>query len=256
MIYIFKLKFNMPYGFRVGGTKQESNLLEALYQIDEQGSIYYLIPFSSWKGVFRRVTEMLVNSQSHFNNHSVSEDRVNQIYTVYSSSIEECVKNITDCDNDVVKVAIAKGIISKNDRSHDKKTEFAKLVEMWNCPVEKIYGSEYFAGSITISDSIVYSGVLSRTHAVIDRKSKKVLERHLYTEHIVDVNSVNVNLILRDYIKEWLDTLRFMANVGTFIGGSKSRGIGYIKLDTKESEFAEVRDITAKPVFKPLSDLL
>jgi hypothetical protein len=46
-----------------------------------------------------------------------------------------------------------------------------------------------------------------------------------------------------------------MSVVGTFIGGSKSRGIGYAQLDLRESEYAEMDSLTRKPLFRPLSEV-
>lgn len=90
---------------------------------------------------------------------------------------------------------------------------------------------------------------------MIDRKTRKSKEKHLFREQIIDVNSVSVKVIVRDMINEWFKTLEFLSQVGTFIGGGKGRGIGYALLDLKESEYAELDRLTRKPIFRPLSEV-
>ncbi|QIW22832.1 hypothetical protein EWF20_00740 [Sulfolobus sp. S-194] len=220
-IYLFKLKFNTPYGLRVGGNSQDINALIPL-SIGE----HYLIPSSTWKGIFRRATEVLLAKPSHFNEHKNEEVQ-------YDSSMDELLKS--------------KGI--------EKEEEKKKFIAMWNCPIERLYGSEYFASAVTFSDTLIKAGITERFHATIDRKTKKGMERYLFREQIVDVKSVNAKIIVRDRIEEWVKTLKFLSDVGTFIGGGKSRGIGYAMLDWKESEYAEVDKLTRKITFRPLEEL-
>ena len=225
-VYLFKLKFNTPYGLRVGGSKEDINVLTPL-KMDE----YYVIPWSSWKGIFRRATEVLIADPHHFNGHE--DDNV-----VDDGSLDEVLK--------------AKGLVDKSNEKVKKERE--KFIAMWNCPVERLYGSEYFASAVTFSDTLISSGINDRAHVVIDRKTRKAKERHLFREQIINVSSVSVKVIVRDRIGDWFKTLKFLSEEGTFIGGGKSRGIGYALLDWKESEYAKVDALTRKAVFRPLGD--
>ncbi|AHC52243.1 hypothetical protein SUSAZ_10330 [Sulfolobus acidocaldarius SUSAZ] len=238
-VYLYRLKFNLPNGLRVGGVYDTTEPLRI-------GSEEYLIPSSSLKGMFRRVTEIVLGNADHFNQHS----QVNNVYSKYKALIQNCENNPKNCVDEVVKIAVAKGI-------KDEK-EFVKLYNQYNCPIERLYGGDYFAGSITISDVLVKTNNIERPHVVIDRKAKTNLKKYLFTEKILDLRSIEVKVIIRgeaNYIP-WMRTLKFMREVGTFIGNSKSRGIGFIQLDDKESSMARVYSLLDKPIFKPLNDEL
>lgn len=226
-VYLFKLKFNTPYGLRVGGPKEDISTLTPL-RIGQ----HYVIPSSSWKGIFRRTTEVLITNPNHFRGHE-GED-------------------ITD-DGSLDELLEAKGLENKNDENVRKERK--RFIAMWNCPVERLYGSEYFASAVTFSDTLIDAEINQRTHVVIDRKTRKSEEKHLYSEQIVNVNSVRVKVIVRDRINDWIKTLKFLSEFGTFVGGGKSRGIGYAVLDWKESEYAEIDGLTRKIMFKPLDEL-
>ncbi|AOL15392.1 hypothetical protein BFU36_00050 [Sulfolobus sp. A20] len=238
-VYIYRLKFNLPNGLRIGGVYDTTEPLRL-------GSEEYLIPSSSLKGMFRRVTEIIMGSPEHFNQHVNSSN----VYSKYKTLIDECNQHPKKCVDDVVRIAVAKGITDEE--------EFNKLYNQYNCPIERLYGGDYFAGSITISDVLVKANIIQRPHVVIDRKSRTNLERFLFNEKILDLSSIEVMVIVRgeyNYIP-WMRTLKFMRDVGTFIGNSKSRGIGFIQLDDKESSVAKVYSLLDKPIFKPLSDEL
>lgn len=221
-VYLFKLKLNTPYGLRVGGPKDDIYVLKPL---EIEG--YYVIPSSSWKGVFRRVTEVLFAGKDHYEGHKNGG-------TGGVDNLGELIK--------------AKGLESNEE-------EKRRFIAMWNCPIERLYGSEYFASAVTFSDTLIDANINERTHTVIDRKTRKSKEKHLFREQIVDVKSVSVKVIVRGRLEEWFKTLEFMSVVGTFIGGSKSRGIGYAQLDLRESEYAEMDSLTRKPIFRPLSEV-
>ncbi|AAY81339.1 RAMP superfamily CRISPR-associated protein [Sulfolobus acidocaldarius] len=249
MITLYKLVFKTPNGLRVGG---EDTLKPLKYDND------YVIPSTSLKGIFRRVSEMIVNDKDHMEEHPV-EDLSR--YQNELKQIESCL-NSNCFDMRFKKILKSKGLEDSNDRK-----EMVRLYLLWNCPVERLYGSEYFASALTISDSVIrQADIVERTHVVIDRKNKKNLEGHLFTEEILNVYKIDVNVVLRDSSQGnskqagqselWLKTLKFMVNVGTFVGGGKSRGIGLMVLDQKESQFAEIKDIYDQPKFAPLQDKL
>lgn len=237
-VYLFKLKFKVPYGLRIGSGEKGGNELEPL----EDGEGRYLIPESSWKGVFRRVTEMLYGNKEHFTGHTEGGDDVYD-----KEKIEKCRRE-GECD-EVTRIYISK--VNKED----PKT-FKIIYNMWNCPIERLYGSGYFAGAITISDTVLTSRVIDRPHVTIDRKTKKSKEHNLFTEKVVYPEVIEVKVIVRDEIQAWMRTLKFLYDVGYFIGGGKSRGIGYIRLYAEESEMARVEELGQKPVFRPVIDEL
>jgi CRISPR/Cas system CSM-associated protein Csm3 (group 7 of RAMP superfamily) len=238
-VYLYRLKFNLPNGLRIGGVGDTTEPLRI-------GSEEYLIPSSTLKGMFRRATEVILGNPDHLKQHTQD----NNVYSKYKALIEECEHNPKKCVDEVVRIAVAKGI-------SDEK-EFEKLYNQYNCPIERLYGGDYFAGSITISDVLIKTNIIERTHVAINRITKTNLENHLFTEEILDLRSIEVKVIVRgetNYMP-WMRTLKFMRDVGTFIGNSKSRGIGFIQLDDKESRIAKVYSLLDKPIFKPLSDEL
>ena len=215
--YLFRLKFNTPYGVRVGGVREDINALTPL-SVDGK----YLIPASTWKGIFRRASEVLFATKEHFEGHRGEKVDLN------------------------VNVDLtAKGIESEEEK--------ARFVAMWNCPIERLYGSEYFAGAVTFSDTVMEPVVYERMRVSIDRRTRKAQEHHLFREQVVDVRSVTVRVIVRDMLREFVQTLRFLSEVGTFIGGGKSVGVGHAVLDWKESEFAVARP--GRITFRPLSEV-
>lgn len=249
MIQIYSLKFRVPNGFRIG-SKLEGNLVTQL-RID--GDIV-LIPSSSWKGMFRRVSESVLNSREHSNGHSVS-DKVIQDEVLKKAEdlarVDERFRKIAESNN-LITIKGLQGETQVND-----KEKFAELYGEYSCPIERLYGGKYFAGGITVSDTVIKSPEIEqRTHVSIDRKTRKRMEGHLYQEEIVHVNFLEVKVIVRGEFELWKNTLKFLRDIGYFIGGGKSRGIGYIKLDDKESMYAEVKGLGERPKFDALSKYL
>ncbi|ARM74570.1 RAMP superfamily CRISPR-associated protein [Acidianus manzaensis] len=182
---LFNLKFLTPNGIRIGTKIEGENTIYALKFRDK-----YVIPSTSWKGMFRRITESVSQSAKYIYGY------------------------------------------------HDEK--------------------ESLAGAITISDSLIDAKSVVRPHVTIDRKSKTNLEKSLFSEEIVLTPVVNVKVILRgddEIFNGWKETLRYLRDLGYFIGQGKSRGIGYIRLDDKESEYAYV-SVEEKPKFRSLAEFL
>jgi len=256
MIQLYSLKFSVPNGFRIG-SKVEANLVTQL-RID---SDIVLIPSSSWKGMFRRVSESVLNNREHSNGHGVSGEGVED------EVVKKVVKKAEDLarvDERFRKIAESNNLITTKRPQEggieiqvDDKEKLAELFGEYNCPIERLYGGKYFAGGITVSDTVIKSPEIEqRIHVSIDRKSRKGIERHLYQEEIVHVNFVEVKVIVRGEFELWKNTLKFLRDIGYFIGGGKSRGIGYIKLNDKESMYAEVKGLGERPKFDSLSKYL
>ena len=241
MIQLFKLKFLTQNGFRIGG-KVEQNLLTQL-RIDEDT---FIIPASSWKGTFRRVSEIVAGNKDHFDGHkNGNADEAKEF-----AKKDKVFRKIAE-SHEMIKIR-EDGEIEVNKENEENENEFVKLYKEFNCPIERLYGGEYFAGAITISDTVIKAEIDQRTHVTIDRKSRKGIENHLFSEEIVNVSSVEVFVVVRGEFELWKNTLKFLRDLGYFIGAGKSRGIGYIKLDEKESMFAEVDNLNKKPKFMSL----
>ncbi|WP_241208517.1 RAMP superfamily CRISPR-associated protein [Saccharolobus islandicus] len=66
-IQLFRLNFKLTTGFRVGGGQEIGDNVLRQLRIGTEG---VLIPASSWKGMFRRVSEIVLNNRDHFEGHS------------------------------------------------------------------------------------------------------------------------------------------------------------------------------------------
>lgn len=132
--------------------------------------------------------------------------------------------------------------------------EMAKVAEEWTCPLEATYGTLYFAGAVTFSDSVLRPLEVSLTsHVSMDRSTGRAAEGNLFQEERVRVGSVYVTVVLRreDVTLElWRNTLRYMAYVGTGLGSGKSRG-AWAVLDASESQEAEIT--LRRPEWRKLS---
>jgi len=127
-------------------------------------------------------------------------------------------------------------------------------------PVNVLYGAEGLAGAITLSDSPLIERVETRYHVVIDRKSWKAMDKHLFQEELVFPGKVDLMVLLRvecDGVEKlWIETLRYCVDPGIFLGGGKSRGHGYITLDVNESQYALVTDLKGRPMYRSLRELI
>jgi hypothetical protein len=192
-VFLYDLTFEAPFGLRVSSGDRSGNELQPL-MIDQETVV---IPESSWKGAFRRLSEQL-------------------------------------CDNSVnLQKEISEGL-------NKAYKEF-----------ELLYGTGDFAGRVTFSASVVKGvRITSRTHTVIDRRKRTILEKHLFTETIAYPERVNVKVIVRgeEVLNCWEKTLRFVKLHGIFIGSGKSRGIGYLIL--RRVLRAEVSDILSEVRFE------
>jgi len=246
MIQLYSLKFSVPNGFRIG-SKVDGNLVTQL-RID--GDIV-LVPSSSWKGMFRRVSESVLNSREHSNGHGVSDKAIQE-------EVAKKAEDLARVDERFRKIAESNNLITIKGLQGDNDNEkLAELYGEYSCPIERLYGGKYFAGSMTVSDTAIKSPEIEqRTHVSIDRKTRKGMEGHLYQEEIVHVNFLEVKVIVRGEFELWKNTLKFLRDIGYFIGGGKSRGIGYIKLNDKESMYAEVKGLGERPKFDSLSKYL
>jgi len=79
---------------------------------------------------------------------------------------------------------------------------------------------------------------------------------HLGQKETVNENFLEVKVIVRGEFKLCKEALKFMRGIRYFISAGKSRGIGYIKLNEKESMYAEVKGSGKIPKFDVLSNCL
>ena len=239
--YIFRLYFKPTSPILIGGIREGT----ITYFLDEGGD--KIIPFSSWKGAFKRVTELVAKSyndpilSSHLN-----DDHDNPPTRAEAEKIAEkiCEKG---CEGSELKKTDY-GFLFSSGRTYTKDDvvdTISKFLAYKQCPIEGIYGSKLFAGKVVFSDSIISSSVLVQlTRTTIDRKTWTVKEGHLYTEELLLPEKVEVKVLLRNpndkEMKLWKETLDFIERLGLQIGNGKSKGQGMLTLDMEESTFRKV----------------
>lgn len=119
------------------GTNSEGNFLEAL----KYGQMY-VIPFSTWKGVFRSVTEMLEGSQANLDDLLKTIDQLNETGTGkdpiwrVTEEIERKFPGLGGVLRDVL-----------NPEETVNKETIREIAEAYLNPVYRLYGHQSFSGA-------------------------------------------------------------------------------------------------------------
>ncbi len=243
MTYLFRLYFKPASPLIIGGTREGS----ILYFLDEEGD--KIIPFSSWKGAFKRVTEMVAKSyndpviMSHVNDdhENVNKDEAEKIIDCKDECDGRDLKENCKIQGENCGYLFSSGRKYKRDEVIDIISKFLAYIK---CPIEGIYGSKFFSGKILFSDSIISSPPFMITRTTIDRRKWTVHEKHLYTEELLMPQKIELKILLSNptekEMKLWKDTLNFIEKLGLQIGNGKSKGQGVLNLDVEESVFRKV----------------
>ncbi|EZQ10627.1 hypothetical protein CM19_04045 [Candidatus Acidianus copahuensis] len=282
MIEIFKLKLSPKGNIRVAGEIDGNTI----YPLNYDG--LYVIPYSSLKGVLRRISESVVKTMNCQGNikksietyigtegkytHVVEKDgnayigneviRIDLHKPVYENLIS-CLSSRNNCE----KVEEILHLFPKNEKDIELE-EFSKIYEDYNLsknnPLERIYGSPYFSGGLTISDARLEGTNEITTHVTIDRKTKIQKERNLFNEISLRSRGFNVFVSLKFDEGElgkcekelWKMTLKYVNTLGIFVGGGKSRGLGYVILDDKESSYASINNLDERAKWENLNEYI
>ncbi len=249
-IYLFNLIFKTK-GVRIGGIT-DANILYFL----KYGETY-VIPFSSWKGSFKRITEYIAKSMN-IGSAICHKDDQHKGYN--DKEIEDIIKKISENNQTNGKI-LGKNITSEKyphlnslfspqDYYEVKEVEetVREYIASMKCPIDGLYGSRFFASKLTFSDSLINENGTFLTHVTINRKTMKAYETeeggHLFYEEIVRPRNATLKIILRTpsekELEVWKNTLKFIENEGIQIGAGKSRGLGMLSLDVAESTVYKV----------------
>jgi len=266
VIRLFKLSFKGD-SLRVGGEREGSTVYQLKYTV--KGRDIPVIPNSSWKGVFKRISEGIAKAKgigtasSHNNDDHPKEKRNNEEANKRVQSILEHVNVKSEMNKgNKIKGTQLKGIdiddevwtIVRSNVSADYVTRedvreiIAKAVYYYMCPVDRLYGSKLFASSISFSDSLVEGNTSFQPHVVLDRTFGAQKEKRLFEEEVVEPSNITLRVVLRPEgdVQLWRYTLRYVEKMGIAVGGSKSRGLGHLTLDVEESKVGEVDGVNVK----------
>ncbi|MEM3849516.1 MAG: RAMP superfamily CRISPR-associated protein [Zestosphaera sp.] len=252
---VFDLIFNVDE-VRVG-TRSYGNELEMLKYGD-----LFIIPYSTWKGAFRRTSEVVQSLTRKEKSLDSVVEKVRNVLRDLDVSKEFDEKMIFDFTNkiedELKKVGFAEeaegvGPIIRDkvvfDRSSREELEEAivPIVISYLDPLNRLYGSPYFAGALVFSDSVmsnkeVKSGLVSKVS--INRATRKSEEQALFVEEVIYPRRVRVRVNMRrvpnSAIELWRSTLRFSIDVGVPIGAGKSKR-SWAVLNLKDSLVTEVK---------------
>ncbi len=172
--YLFNLLFKTS-GLRIGGETDKN----VLYFLKYENT--YIIPYSSWKGSFKRITEYVAKSM----NVGSSSFHKNDSHPGYTDSdIAKIMNNVRNkSQNGKIK---GKNIVSQeypyltsifspeNEYSiKDVENKITEYIASIKCPIDGLYGSNFFASKLTFSDSYFEETTDFITHVTINRKTMK-----------------------------------------------------------------------------------
>lgn len=246
-VRLYELTFNIE-NVRVGGGVEDNTVKVLKY-----GEETYVIPFTSWKGIFRKTSENIFYSiadderkEKHINGHQGGITKCDE-YELYKNCVydkKECLKR----NDEIFRIIIANSKLSEVEDEGEFCKKVDEIKQEYNCPIERVYGGRYFASSVTFSDSIINGRLLVRNRVLIDRRTKKSREGGLFsTESVYSNDDIELKIILREDLagreglEIWEKTLEFLKEIGVFIGGGKSSGLGYAVLkDIKKKEIEKL----------------
>lgn len=281
---ILSLKFKAKSPIHVGSGARGEALQYALML--RKGEI--LIPSSTWKGVFRRISELLANTISEkpttFSDYEVKmvkahreEEKIKHVNVV--EVVEECLKNVvktygvnvfkkflldtvfTDESELSDVVDVRKGVVKRKVKDVLDKLDFiAQLL----CPICRLYGAPSLKGKIVFTDTIIPRGKyvsMFRTHVGIDRESETRSEHALYSIQLISPKEVELEIVVNN-VKPgtadatlWATTLNYVLNEGIVLGMRKSVGLGVLKVEEESKVYVnEFENLSSEDLLKALTN--
>jgi len=251
------LKFRVKSPILIGkGVEPGENIREVL-TIEYQGQTRFIIPSSSIKGVFRKISYSILmrmveklptiykySALSHMEGELEISHHI-RFGDDFEKEIDEFYKSNRDF---IDKICVSIYGTGCERVMSEKKEDFYELILSINCPLCILYGSKFFKGLVTFKPYILNyeeKYLDTRPHVSIDRSTKTSLENYLYTDMVLNMinQDINIDIILLDlepgsiYSKIFANTLRFVKEAGLMIGGGRSIGYGLLELKPEESKW-------------------
>lgn len=227
----------------------------------------FVIPSSTWKGCFRSISENIAKTMKFSYIESLSikfyDEKIGDIkYSPLKEGCEDFINlrgkliniykglksELPGVNEYVIKDLIHElGFLEEEEKlSKIDENTWNRFVEAFlaiNCPLGKLYGNRYIAAKIRFLDTIVKGRTSERTVIGINRKSLTVEEDYL--SFIETLNERYIQLMfIADNLKPgegdsklFASTLNYIKDLGLNLGGSKSRGLGYITIDEEKTKF-------------------
>ena len=205
-----------------------------------RGKTIPIIPESSWRGVLRKIGEILAKSSTFpdeldqflASNHVEPEEK--PITHEFSEELlEKLHKDVERMKNSpIISRFIPEDVLEKERPSFD---EYQPLLSSL-CPICRLFGGPGFRGKLIICDTLLKGEIFDRTHVSISRLTGVREEGHLFTAEYVLPKSVNLEIIIENVIPSSGEALilsgvlNWILKLGLEIGGFRSRGAGHLTL--------------------------
>lgn len=248
------------------GRQSTGNELEALKYGD-----MYVIPFSTWKGAFRSVTEAILPALSGRDEFRGLQELREEVERMVDSApgdgdqlvwrIGEEVERASSSHPEIEGLdRVLRDVLNPESGADEIKRTARGILASYLRPEDRLYGGPRresgladvgFAGALLFSDSVMSGERMVVTRTSINRKTRKVEEHMLYSEEVIRPGTVRLRVILHNVPAfarvTWIETLRFVGEVGLGLGSGKSRR-SWATLNLSDSV---VREITLKGLMEP-----
>ena len=238
MVRVLKLTFRLESHLLVGSIR-EGSIISPLRVTLPSGKIVYVIPSTTWKGVFRKTSLRIL---PHLDYGNSIANRVARIHhTEWSiSDLSSEVISVLKRDKEIqsaLKVSVNTEELDVGNRDH------IEIALSTKCPLERLYGSQYRAANIIFLDTFIENAKLIQLpHVAIDRKTGKAKSGHLFYENAIQRGTL-VNLYMIDHTlrnsperKLLEETINIVKELGIHLGTGKSRGLGFLALNNVNLE--------------------
>lgn len=264
---ILDLKFRTKTPIHIGSGMRG----EALQRVLVLEGDKLVIPASTWKGIFRKTTEILAKSLTRkpqvFSDYEfkaikahIEEDKIKHrdVMDIIVNSLSKVVEEygvevlrrflldtvFTDREELERMVSVDVGgkrvTILETVEALDKLDFIVQLL----CPICRLYGAPSLKGKLLFIDTIVPYGKYTsrfRAHVGIDRASETKSEHHLYSMELVSCSEVGLKIIVNNVKPGTSDaillaaTLNYILNEGVTLGRRRSIGLGVLELIEDDS---------------------
>ncbi|MEM3986480.1 MAG: RAMP superfamily CRISPR-associated protein [Candidatus Methanomethylicia archaeon] len=227
----------------------------------------FVIPSSTWKGCFRSISENIAKTMKFNYIELLSikfyDEKTGDIkYSPLKEGCEDFI-NLRDkliniyrgfkselpgVDKYTIKGLIHElGFLEEEEKLNkiDENTwnRFVEVFLAINCPLGKLYGNRYMAAKIRFLDTLVKGRTSERTIIGINRRSLTVEEDYLSFIETLNERYIKLTFIADNLkpgegdSKLFTSTLNYIRKLGLNLGGSKSRGLGYLTIDEEKTRF-------------------
>lgn len=264
-----KLPFKVKSPIIIGkGVEPGLNIRETVtIKIGDEGQ-YFIIPSTSLKGVFRKLTTTIAYKIAN----KLSQDLKKVIRSHDEDRLRHTIENHSSLINDLYNknkdiidmICYSKKNMSCYELEKEDQATYVDLILSLYCPICSLYGSRHYAGAITFKPVIIpfkEGAVDVRYHVAIDRKTRTKMEKALYMDHLmyyVD-KIINIDFIVRDLEPDSLvakllaSTLEYISASGLLIGGGKSIGYGLLELNKEDVVWSYRRYTSYNDYISPIT---